>query len=179
MSIDQAKGFHRYVRVSFCYSHPMGHVALGRGSIKDLRIISICPTVLLHKDVLIADRVATANDAEIGPAEDMIGKLDFQATYEWIDWSDLDGQARRNAAEKWEDYSGSDKSRLNSRAVIAECPIFLPLHDGKRYVTEFYVNFNFGTQASLSPKNRRASRSARNGSARIRSEEPTRGVLEI
>lgn len=102
LGIDQHRGFDRYVRLSFCPSHPMSHVAIQRGNIEQLRILSICPTVLLRDGVLVADRVATANDAEIGAAEDMIERFDFQAAYEWLDWSAADGQARRHAAEKWE-----------------------------------------------------------------------------
>jgi ssDNA thymidine ADP-ribosyltransferase, DarT len=102
LSIDRHKGFDHYVRLSFCRSHPMAHVAIERGSIKQLRILQICPTVLLRKGVLIADRVATANEAEVGEAEDMIAKMDFEATYRFIDWRVPENQARRNAAEKWE-----------------------------------------------------------------------------
>ena len=102
LGIDKAKGFDRYVRVSFCRHHPMSYAAIERGSIEQLRIMRVCPTVLLRPGVMIADRVATANEAEIGYANDMILKMDYEATYKWIDWSVPENQARRNAAEKWE-----------------------------------------------------------------------------
>ena len=80
----------------------MSHVAVERGSIEQVRVLSICPTVLLRDGVRIADQVATANEAEIGPAEEMINGLDFEATYEYLDWRLPEEWARRHAAEKWE-----------------------------------------------------------------------------
>lgn len=102
LGIDEHRGFDNYVRVSFCRSHPMAHLAMERGSIIQLRILRICPTVLLREGVLIADRVATANDAEIAPANEIIGRMDFEAAYKFIDWKVAENQVRRNAAEKWE-----------------------------------------------------------------------------
>ncbi|HUR36948.1 MAG TPA: DarT ssDNA thymidine ADP-ribosyltransferase family protein [Terriglobales bacterium] len=85
LGIDTAKGFDRYVRLSFCRHHPMSHDARERGSIEQLRILRVCPTVLLREGVLLADRVATANESELGPADDMILKMDYEATYRWMD----------------------------------------------------------------------------------------------
>lgn len=102
LAIDQAKGFDNYVRLSFCRKHPMSHVAMERGGITELRILRICPSVLLRQGAKIADRVATANDAKIANANDIIHEMDFKATYTWIDWSVPENRARRNAAEKWE-----------------------------------------------------------------------------
>lgn len=102
LQIDQAKGFDRYVRLSFCRQHPMAHVAKERGSIEQLRILRVAPGVLLRDGVLISDRVATANEAQVAPADAIIHTMDFQATYQWMDWSIPENQTRRNAAEKWE-----------------------------------------------------------------------------
>lgn len=100
--IDQGKGLDAYVRLSFCRRHPMAHVAVERGSIEQLRIMSVCPTVLLRDGVLLSDRVATANDVQIATPNELLHKMDFQATYQYLDWSVPENQARRNAAEKWE-----------------------------------------------------------------------------
>jgi hypothetical protein len=102
LGIDIHKGFDRYVRVSFCRSHPMSHVAKERGSIQELRILTICPTVLLREGVKLADRVATDNDANIGLADEMVPQMDLMATYQYLDWKIAENRARRSAAEKWE-----------------------------------------------------------------------------
>jgi hypothetical protein len=102
LSIDRLRGFDGYVRLSFCRQHPMAHVAIERGNIEVRRILSIDPSVLLREGVLIADRIATANDARILPANDLIHEMDFEATYKFLDWSIPENHARRNAAEKWE-----------------------------------------------------------------------------
>jgi len=102
LSIDRHKRFDGFVRLSFCRSHPMAHVAMQRGNIGQIRILKICPSVLLGEGVLIADRVATANDAQVGTANDMLINMDFEATYKRIDWSVPENQLRRSAAEKWE-----------------------------------------------------------------------------
>jgi ssDNA thymidine ADP-ribosyltransferase, DarT len=102
LGIDQHNGFDHYVRVSFCRSHPMSHVARERGSIQQLRILTICPTVLLREGVKFADRVATDNEAIIGLADEMVPQMDLTATYDYLDWKVPENQSRRAAAEKWE-----------------------------------------------------------------------------
>lgn len=102
LGIDRYKGLDQFIRLSFCRSHPMAHVAKQRGNIEQIRILTICPTVLLREGVQLANKVATANDAEICAAAGMIAKMDFEATYQRINWSVPENQARRNAAEKWE-----------------------------------------------------------------------------
>lgn len=102
LGIDKAKGFDRYVRLSFCLNHPMSKEAVDRGSIEQLRKVRVCPTVLLREGVLIADRVATANEAKIADANEMILNMDYEATYKFLDWRQPELWARRNAAEKWE-----------------------------------------------------------------------------
>jgi hypothetical protein len=62
----------------------------------------VCPSVLLVEGVVLADRVATANDAEIDLPQNMIGRMDLEAIYERIDWKVPGNRARRLAAEKWE-----------------------------------------------------------------------------
>lgn len=102
LSIDRHKGFDSYIRVSFCRSHPMSHVAKERGSIQEVRILTICPTVLLRDGVRLADGIATDNDAIIGLADEMVPKMDLMATYQYMDWRIPENHARRTAAEKWE-----------------------------------------------------------------------------
>lgn len=102
LGIDRYKGFDKYVRLSFCRSHPMSHVAKERGNILQVRILTVCPTVLLREDVRIADRVATDNDAVIALADEMIPQMDLLATYQYLDWKIPENRTRRLAAEKWE-----------------------------------------------------------------------------
>lgn len=102
LQIDQQKGLDAYISLSFCRSHPMSHVAREEGRIQTIRILTVCPSVLLWEGVLIADQVATANAAIIGRADEMIPKMDLVATYQRLDWGTQEGQSRRNAAEKWE-----------------------------------------------------------------------------
>jgi ssDNA thymidine ADP-ribosyltransferase, DarT len=100
--VDQQKGLDQLVSLSFCRSHPMAHVAKGEGRIESVRIITICPSVLLRDGVLLADQIATAHEAKIGPPNEMIPMMDLVATYQRLDWRTPEGQQRRNAAEKWE-----------------------------------------------------------------------------
>lgn len=102
LGIDRHKGLDRFVRLSFCRQHPMSHVARQSGRIQDVRILMVCPSVLLVEGVVLADRVATANDAEIDLPQNMIGRMDLEAIYERIDWKVPGNRARRLAAEKWE-----------------------------------------------------------------------------
>ncbi|MCL1476039.1 hypothetical protein, partial [Argonema antarcticum] len=91
-----------HVSLGFCRSHPMAHVAMAEGRIETLRILTICPSVLLLPGVLLADQVATANAAKIAPPDQMIPLMDLTATYDRLDWGTAEGQQRRAAAEKWE-----------------------------------------------------------------------------
>ena len=102
LGIDQHHGYDDFVRLSFCRQHPMSHVARQRGTIEQVRILSIAPKVLLREGVKIADRVATANDATIGEPNGMIPNMDLEATYKYLDWKIPENSARRTAAEKWE-----------------------------------------------------------------------------
>ncbi|MCB2049809.1 MAG: hypothetical protein KDE63_00130 [Novosphingobium sp.] len=80
----------------------MSHVAKAEGRIETLRILTICPSVLLRPGVLFADQVATANAAKIAPSDEMIPSMDLTSMYQRLDWGTADGQQRRAAAEKWE-----------------------------------------------------------------------------
>lgn len=100
--IDRQKGLDAFVSFSFCRSHPMAHVAQAEGRIEAVRILTICPSVLLRPGVLFSDQVATANAAKIAAPEEMISLMDLSATYQRLDWKTADGQQRRAAAEKWE-----------------------------------------------------------------------------
>jgi hypothetical protein len=102
LHVDRQKGLDALVSLSFCRSHPMAHVAQQEGRIEEVRILTVCPSVLLRDGVLFSDRVATANDATIAAANQMISRMDLSATYQRLDWSTADGQQRRSAAEKWE-----------------------------------------------------------------------------
>ena len=102
LSIDAHKGLNSLVSLSFCVSHPMSHVAKEEGRIQQLRILQVCPTVLLREGTLVANQVATANDAVIDRPDVMLPQLDLVAAYERLDWRTAEGQSRRSAAEKWE-----------------------------------------------------------------------------
>ena len=102
LGIDRHKGLDQFVRLSFCRNHPMSHTARERGNIGQVRILTVDPTVLLRDGAKLADRVATANEAEIGIPDEMIPKMDILATYQYLDWKIPENYERRNAAEKWE-----------------------------------------------------------------------------
>lgn len=102
LGIDRHKGLDQFVRLSFCRNHPMSHTAKERGSINQVRILTVDPLVLLREGVRLADRVATANEAQIGDPDAMIPKMDILATYQYLDWNIPENYERRNAAEKWE-----------------------------------------------------------------------------
>lgn len=102
LHIDRQKGLDAFNSLSFCRSHPMAHVAKGEGRIDTVRILTICPSVLLRPGVMLSDQVATANEAKIGAPNDMIPLMDLGATYQRLDWRSPEGQQRRQAAEKWE-----------------------------------------------------------------------------
>jgi hypothetical protein len=100
--VDRQKGLDAFVSLSFCFSHPMAHVARQEGRIEAVRTLRICPSVLLRQGVLFSDQVATANAAKIASPNEMIPLMDFPAMYQRLDWRTPEGQQRRAAAEKWE-----------------------------------------------------------------------------
>lgn len=153
LSIDAQKGLDGHVSLSFCPSHPMSHVAQGEGRIQGLRILHVCPSVLLRDGALVADQVATANDATIGHPNEMLPKMDLEATYRRLDWRTGEGQSRRQAAEKWESLDTRCHSgKLDQRFVMAKRPIFVPLINGKGLVLEHYVDFEWHAGFAKSQK---------------------------
>ncbi|SFO94363.1 hypothetical protein SAMN04488060_0874 [Qipengyuania nanhaisediminis] len=50
----------------------------------------------------MADRVTTDNDVQLGGPNEMINRMDLEATYKHIDWKVPANYQRRLAAEKWE-----------------------------------------------------------------------------
>lgn len=102
LHLDQQKGLDGLVSLSFCRSHPMSHVAKEEGRIDAVRILTICPSVLLRPGVLFADQIATANAAKIASPNDMIPLMDLTAMYQRLEWGTAEGQQRRATAEKWE-----------------------------------------------------------------------------
>lgn len=102
LGIDTYKSFDEYVRCGFLRNHPMAHVAEQAGRIEQVRHLRVSPAVMLVPGVLISDKVATANDATVKAAEEMISGLDFEVMYQRTDWRVPEIQARRSAAEKLE-----------------------------------------------------------------------------
>src|SRR5207244_2834211 len=62
LHIDRQKGLDAFNSLSFCRSHPMAHVARQEGRVETVRILTICPSVLLRPGAKLSDQIATANE---------------------------------------------------------------------------------------------------------------------
>jgi len=86
LHVDRQKGLDGHVSLSFCRSHPMAHVARVEGRIEIVRILTICPSVLLRPGVLFSNQVATANDAKIASPNEMIPLMDLHRLTRVTQW---------------------------------------------------------------------------------------------
>jgi hypothetical protein len=102
LGIDRYRGYDGYVRLSFCKNHPMEYVARQAGRISDVRKLRISASVMARPGVMLADKVATANDARVLPIAELMNEIDLEATFQRIDWRVPANLERRRAAEKWE-----------------------------------------------------------------------------
>jgi hypothetical protein len=72
--LDCARGLQDYVRLCFRCDHPMAHIAINEGRIRELVWLEIDPRVIYFSQTRLSDRNATDNDAIIGSTID-----DFKA----------------------------------------------------------------------------------------------------
>ena len=80
----------------------MKHTAHQEGRLRNPRYLAIKPEVLQIPGAKIALGVANANDVEIFPVSDAIGRLDIEVLYTRTVWTDPEVNARLRAAEKFE-----------------------------------------------------------------------------
>ncbi len=101
---DDARGTHKHVHLSFTSGHPMAHVAVRSGRIREVVHINIKPDVLRKPGVLFVPGMANTRDINFYSIEEACSRdmIDFEALYSWLPWRDPAVQARRQQVEKYE-----------------------------------------------------------------------------
>lgn len=99
---DKARGIDPYVSLCFTCNHPMKYLAHRDGRLPNPRYLKISARVLLTPGVRVAFGVANANDTEILPLSEALGRLDLEVLYSRTDWSDPEVNRRLRAAERME-----------------------------------------------------------------------------
>ena len=100
--LDQFRGIDPYVSLCMTRNHGMKFLAQQSGRLPNPRYLAIKPEVLHIPGVRIALGVANANDVEILPVADAVGRLDVEVLYARTNWRDPVINLRLRAAEKFE-----------------------------------------------------------------------------
>lgn len=100
--VDERKGFDRYVHLCFWNQHPMEYRAKLAGRISRSVFLRVDPEVILTPGTLVSDRVSTANDAIVEPADVMLPKLDLFPIYNRMNWKESEIKRRVDATRKYE-----------------------------------------------------------------------------
>jgi hypothetical protein len=100
--LDQYRGIDPYVSLCMTRNHGMKFLAHQEGRLPNPRYLAIQPDVLQIPGVRIALGVANANDVEILPVDQAIGRLDTEVLYTRTDWKDTTINQRLRVAEKFE-----------------------------------------------------------------------------
>jgi hypothetical protein len=99
---DRAKGLHDFVHLAFRDDHPMLYLAKQDGRITNPIWLEIESSILLEDGVRFCSEVSNRTDAVIIEAEEAREQIDFEVLFTYMDWTDLQVQARRRAALKSE-----------------------------------------------------------------------------
>lgn len=100
--LDVERGIDPYVSLCMTQNHAMKFVAERDGRLPNARYLSIKPEVLLIPGVYVAFGIANANDVEILPLAEAIGRLDIEVLYSRTNWADPAVNTRLRSAEKLE-----------------------------------------------------------------------------
>lgn len=100
--LDQRRGIDPYVSLCMTQNHQMKYVAHRDGRLPSPRYLAILPAVLQTPGVRIALGIANANDVEILPLAEAIGKMDIEVLYTRTNWADPTINSRLRAAERYE-----------------------------------------------------------------------------
>ena len=100
--LDQLRGIDPSVSLCMTRNHGMKFLAHQAGRLPNPRYLAIQPEVLEIPGTRIALGVANANDVEILPVADAIGRLDVEVLYTRTNWKDAAVYQRLRAAEKFE-----------------------------------------------------------------------------
>ena len=99
---DKMKGVHEYVHLAFVDDHPMLYLAKQEGTIPDPIWLKIQSSILLEDGVRFCSEVSNKSGAAILEAEEAKEQIDFDVLFTYMDWTDPEIQARRQAAIKSE-----------------------------------------------------------------------------
>lgn len=76
--LDTRYGLDKYVHLAFIDDHPMYHVALRRGSIKNPVWINIDISVLFERSTVFSDKVANSSYAQLFGINEVERKISFE-----------------------------------------------------------------------------------------------------
>lgn len=99
---DKIKGLHEFVHLAFVDEHPMLFRAKQEGRIPDPIWLEIKSSILLEEGVRFCSDVSNKSGVPILTADEAKGQIDFDVLFTYMDWSDPEIQARRQAAIKSE-----------------------------------------------------------------------------
>lgn len=86
LDLDLATGMDAYVHLTFKTGHPMEKNALDKGTIENLVHLKISPEIIALPGVLISDDVSNKTGVAIGPAAEMLDKIDLEVLYTRMRW---------------------------------------------------------------------------------------------
>ncbi len=99
---DRHKGLDVYIHLGFTQSHPMLFQAHKDGRITDPVWLKVDASVLTDPEVRFSSDVSNKNGVPILDQKEALKRLDFEALFRYMDWSDPETNTRRQAAEKSE-----------------------------------------------------------------------------
>ena len=99
LDADKMFGMDKYVHLCFFRDHPMAYIAKQEGRIENYIYLRIDPTIILHPEAKITDRVSNKKDATPKSAREMFTKIDWKVLYARTDWKDPAIQARLKIAK--------------------------------------------------------------------------------
>lgn len=102
VSLDKASGMDRYVHLCFTRSHPMELRARQAKRIIEVDYVRVRTDVLKVAGSMITNDVANKTGVKPEPASTMLGKLDLEIIYTWMDWKQEPIKSRIKAANRYE-----------------------------------------------------------------------------
>lgn len=99
---DKRFGVDTFVHLAFIKNHPMLHIAMREGRIKNPVWIEIDTSVLDVAGVMYTNDVSNKSGVGLLSSDQAKTEVDLQALYTYMDWSNEDVKSRRRCAEKSE-----------------------------------------------------------------------------
>ncbi len=102
--LDVSKGLDGYVHLCLTNGHPMKKIAMDDGRIGECAHLGVDLSVLGRDGVLFAPGNSVRSGVEVVSLAEALesGMIDFPGLYTYYDWSTDEGNARRQAVDRYE-----------------------------------------------------------------------------